>query len=184
VEDGGGDVVSRAVLLCRESGAHWYDGVEAPKCTDEGHDHPRFELHVHRTVVTLPDGTRVTAVSFDPADPYGRAHTPDHGLYLDPMWQPPWPHVHVDWPDFGVPADATGVMVALGDLIERAQRGERVEVGCHGGHGRTGTALACLAVLAGERPADAVAWVRANYCSQAVETPEQEAFVAGLSPAP
>ena len=37
-----------------------------------------------------------------------------------------------------------------------------------------------LAVLGGGvAPSDAVAWARANYCSEAVATPEQEAFVAG-----
>jgi hypothetical protein len=48
--------------------------------------------------------------------------------------------------------------------------------------GRTGTALACLAVLGGVVPGEAIAWVRANYCPKAVETDEQEAFVAGLIP--
>jgi len=72
------------------------------------------------------------------------------------------------------------VLAALGSLRDRARAGERVEVGCLGGHGRTGTALAWLAILAGLDPATAVAWVRANYCPYAVETADQEAFVAGL----
>ena len=52
-----------------------------------------------------------------------------------------------------------------------------VEIGCLGGHGRTGTALACLAVLAGTPAAEAVAWVRGAYCPKAVETDAQRAFV-------
>ena len=48
-------------------------------------------------------------------------------------------------------------------------RGERVEIGCHGGRGRTGTVLACMATLAGIRAEDAVEWVRANYHRDAVE---------------
>ena len=71
--------------------------------------------------------------------------------------------------------------MALRSLLDRARRGERVEVGCLGGHGRTGTALACLAVLAGHPAADAVAWTRTHYCPKAVETPDQEAFVAALA---
>ncbi len=55
-----------------------------------------------------------------------------------------------------------------------------VEVGCLGGHGRTGTALACLAVLTGTPANEAVAWVRANYCAHAVETEAQEALVAAF----
>jgi hypothetical protein len=49
-----------------------------------------------------------------------------------------------------------------------------------GGHGRTGTALACLAALSGEPSQEAVVWVRTNYCPKAVETPEQAVFVASL----
>jgi protein-tyrosine phosphatase len=69
---------------------------------------------------------------------------------------------------------------SLTDVLARARSRQRVEVGCLGGHGRTGTALACLAVLSGHSPGDAVNWVRANYCSDAVETPEQEAFVVAM----
>lgn len=69
-------------------------------------------------------------------------------------------------------------MAALGAALQRAHADKRVEVGCLGGHGRTGTALACLAVLSGHRADEAVAWVRSSYCTMAVETAEQEAFVA------
>jgi hypothetical protein len=133
-------------------------------------------VHRHRTAVVLPDGTTVTAVSFDPVDPYGREDRPDYGLYLDARWQPPWPHDRIDWPDFGVP-EVTAITNALRSLLARARTGERVEVGCIGGHGRTGTAVGCLAVLTECAPEDAVAWVREHYCARAVETPGQEAFV-------
>jgi protein-tyrosine phosphatase len=53
----------------------------------------------------------------------------------------------------------------------------RVEVACGGGFGRTGTALACLAVLDGVDPAHAVDFVRAGYLRHAVETPWQRRFV-------
>ena len=66
------------------------------------------------------------------------------------------------------------------DLLDRARSGESVELGCLGGHGRTGTALAYLAVLSGLPAGDAVAWVRANYCSEAIETPDQANFVIAL----
>ena len=64
--------------------------------------------------------------------------------------------------------------------LDRARAGEVVEVGCLGGHGRTGTALACLAVLAGHPADDAVAWVRRTYCDRAVETDEQADYVRAL----
>ena len=116
-------------------------------------------------------------MSFDDIDPYTRDQPPDYGIYLDDRWQPPWPHVNLDWPDFGVPLDPAQVVVALRSGLERARRGERVEVGCLGGHGRTGTALACLAVLTGHPASQAVAWTRASYCIKAVETHQQEKFV-------
>lgn len=136
------------------------------------------QRHRHRSVVTLPGGTPIVAVSFDVADPYTREHPPDYGLYLDQLWQPPWPHDHLEWPDFGLPADPTTVAAALWAVLDRARAGERVEIGCLGGHGRTGTAVACLAILDGYTAADAVDWVRTNYCGHAVETPAQEGFVA------
>ncbi|HET8619246.1 MAG TPA: protein-tyrosine phosphatase family protein [Acidimicrobiales bacterium] len=132
----------------------------------------------HRDPVTLADGTVVWAASFDEAAPYDRDEPPDFGLYLDPRWSPPWPHAHVDWPDFAVPADGAAATAALADLLGRARRGERVEVGCLGGHGRTGTALAVLAVLAGTPDEEVVDWVRSAYCARAIETDEQAAFVA------
>ncbi|MGH3781040.1 MAG: protein-tyrosine phosphatase family protein [Pseudonocardiaceae bacterium] len=54
----------------------------------------------------------------------------------------------------------------------------RVEIACTGGLGRTGTALACLAILDGVVAAEAVGYVRAHYNSRAVETPWQRRFVS------
>jgi hypothetical protein len=138
---------------------------------------PAHEPHVHRTTVELADGTSVTAVSFLAGDPYSRDTAPEFGLYLDARWDPPWPHEHVAWPDFGVPVDADELRASLQQLLDRARGADIVEIGCVGGHGRTGTALACLAVLTGTPADEAVDWVRANYCSSAVETQEQGIFV-------
>jgi hypothetical protein len=167
------------VVVCPECRTFWPEGGE-PACADPDHDRRRHEMHRHRTPVRLPDGTEVTAVSYDEADPYARDRPPDFGLYLDGRWRPPWPHSHVAWPDFGVPADAADLAAGLGDVLARARAGERVEIGCLGAHGRTGTALACLAVLCGHPPGDAVAWVRAAHCPRAVETEDQAAFVAAF----
>ena len=139
------------------------------------------DVHVHRSPVRLPDGTEIVAASFDPTDPSSREPTPQFGLYFDARWSPPWTHEHVDWPDFGVPVDREALRTALLDVLGRARAGQRVEIGCLGGHGRTGTALACLAVLAGGSATDAVAWVRQHHCEHAVETPDQEAFVRGFA---
>jgi len=140
---------------------------------------PIVRPHTHRDEVTFADGTTVVGVRFLVDDPYNRDQAPTFGLYLDQRWAPPWDHAHLPWVDFGVP-DATELRVVLEDVLARSRRGEHVEVGCLGGHGRTGTALACLAVLTGTPPGEAVAWVRAAYCEKAVETDEQHAFVAAF----
>jgi hypothetical protein len=170
------------VMACEERQLWWPMDASEPSCTDPTHDHLEYEVHRHRTPVLLPDGSRIVAVSFDSSDPYSREACPDFGLYLDPRWSPPWPHDHVEWPDFGVPADSADLRTKLVQLLERSQSGELVELGCLGAHGRTGTALACLAVLAGVPARDAVAWVRNSYCDKAVETPGQMSFVGGFAP--
>lgn len=54
-----------------------------------------------------------------------------------------------------------------------------MELACGGGgRGRTGTALACLAVLDGVPAAEAVKYVREHYDMRAVETPSQRRYVA------
>jgi hypothetical protein len=142
---------------------------------------PPPQVHVHRSAVELADGTSVTAVSFVGDDPYTRDPAPHFGLYLDTRWDPPWSHQHAAWPDFGVPGDAGALRAALLQLLDRARAGDRVEIGCLGGHGRTGTALACLAVLTGTPADQAVDWVRARYCPKAVETDAQRAFVESFA---
>ena len=88
----------------------------------------------------------------------------------------PWPTVWVRWPDFGLPTDRPALRAALEQVRERAGS-ERVEVACRGGRGRTGTALACLAVLDGVPASEAVAFVRERFHPRAVETPWQRRFV-------
>ena len=61
----------------------------------------------------------------------------------------------------------------------RARRGELVEIGCLGGSGRTGTVLACMAVLAGVPPAEAVDWVRTRTRPKP-SRPRRRGLVAGL----
>ena len=57
-----------------------------------------------------------------------------------------------------------------------------MEVACGGGIGRTGTALACLAVLDGVAPREAVAYVCAGYDRRAVQTPWQRRYVERFRP--
>jgi protein-tyrosine phosphatase len=132
-------------------------------------------LRCEGVIVTFPDGSRVRASSiFDRCvdDPER-----SFGLYLDARWQPSWPADLIEWEDLGLPEDAESAARMIEAAFMRARRGELVEVGCLGGIGRTGTVLACMAVLAGVPPAKAVAWVRDAYNPEAVETAEQENWV-------
>jgi protein-tyrosine phosphatase len=91
----------------------------------------------------------------------------------------PWPSIWLPWPDFRLPRDPGRARAVLAGAWRRAAA-ERVELACGGGRGRTGTALACLAVLDGVPPGEAVGFVRAHYHRRAVETPAQRRFVAGF----
>jgi protein-tyrosine phosphatase len=97
----------------------------------------------------------------------------DYALVLAPGPVPSWPYRRVRWPDFWVPADTSDALDALHCAHRLAYQGVRVEVACHGGKGRTGTALAALAVLDGLSPRAAVSLVRQHYHPGAVEMPWQ-----------
>ena len=119
--------------------------------------------------VVFPNGTAVRA---SPLSARG-AEACDFGLHLDAGWAPTWPAVRIEWEDFGLPRDGAAAAAAIRDAFARARAGETVEVGCAGGLGRTGTVLACMAVLAGVAAANAVGWVRDHYVERAVETAAQ-----------
>jgi protein-tyrosine phosphatase len=125
--------------------------------------------------VRFPGGTVVRASSLAARD--HNAGWRDYGLYLEERWQPSWPARVLAWPDLGLPSDDKDAAEAILHAYERARAGEHVEVGCAGGIGRTGTVLACMAILAGVGAHEAVDWVRRHYHAHAVETPEQERWV-------
>ncbi|MFI0447295.1 protein-tyrosine phosphatase family protein [Actinomadura sp. 6N118] len=133
--------------------------------------------------IQLPDGTWVRGRGLRKPRPDGPA--PDLGLYLgsDRLRRRheaalSWSHTWIDWPDFLLPRDREQAIEDIRALYERARAGAAAEVACGGGVGRTGTVIACLAVLAGTDPAEAVAWARAAYNHRAVETPWQRRWVA------
>ncbi len=147
--------------------------------------------------VLFPNGTQVHAGALSSR----RIGVPDFGLYVygrpqrrpsrmgsllnrvtrralhGGSWITPWDAEWSHWPDFGVPADSEAAARSIVAAFGRAQRGEVVEVACYGGKGRTGTMLACMAVLAGVPRGQAVEWVRANYSSKAVERDSQARWV-------
>jgi protein-tyrosine phosphatase len=130
--------------------------------------------------IQLPDGCWVRGRGLRDPAPAGPA--PDYGLYLGTRLlrrrhRFPWPHQWIDWPDFLLPRDPGLAGTLIRALHDRAHADQRVEVACGGGVGRTGTVLACLAVLAGHPPAAAIGWTRAAYHHRAVETPWQRRWV-------
>jgi hypothetical protein len=128
-------------------------------------------------VLRLPSGRLVRGRGLRRPLPPGPQ--PTYALYLLGRQPPPvpWEFRWLRWPDFWLPADPGATADALRDAWARAET-ERVEIACGGGLGRTGTALACLAVLDGVPNHQAVAYVREHYARRAVETPWQRRFVA------
>jgi hypothetical protein len=128
-----------------------------------------------RATLVLPGRTVVRGRGVRHRVPGG--DEPDFGLYLGVDYSPRWAHDRLEWPDYGLPVDAQVTVAAIEDLYERARDGERVETACKAGKGRTGTVIACLAILDGLRPEHAVSWTRAHYHHRAVQTPWQRRWV-------
>jgi protein-tyrosine phosphatase len=125
-------------------------------------------------ILELPDGLLVRGRGLRRGEPEVAA---DWSLVLlGKAPSPAGPHRWVRWPDFSVPRDWRDAREAIEEARERAAT-ERVEVMCNGGRGRTGTALACLATLAGLSPKEAVIYVRQHYDRHAVEMPWQRLFI-------
>lgn len=127
-------------------------------------------------VLALPSGRLVRGRGLRRPLPDGVV--PDLGIYLlNKRPEPgPWEARWIHWPDFWLPTDSSDAVDALREAWRRAAD-ERVEIACGAGRGRTGTALACLAVLDGVPSREAVAYVRRCYDRRAVETPWQRRYV-------
>lgn len=127
-------------------------------------------------VLEFPDGRRVRGRGLQTSiEEVG----PEFGIYLqdrDPCIDA-WPNRWVHWPDFGLPASTSDAVAAMREAYDRASS-ERVEIACSAGIGRTGSAMAVLAVMCGVDADAAVAWVREHYHPSAVETDRQRRWVS------
>jgi len=130
-------------------------------------------------VLRLPSGRLLRGRGLRQPVPQGPP--PHFALYL--LGQAPtpvaWEARWVSWPDLRLPRDRRDAADALREAWLRADT-ERVEIACAGGRGRTGTALACIAVLDGVPAHQAVAFVREHYDVRAVETPWQRRYVGRI----
>lgn len=146
-----------------------------------------------RQPVVFPTGTTVYASSWlaEEKQKHNDNH-PDFGLYLASSWSPTNLGFLVPWADYGLPKCKWEQVIHAGEqALKLARAGSIVEVGCLGGHGRTGAMLAVIGVLDGMPADEVVQWVRKNYCDEAIECAEQEWFprwveakVKGITPLP
>lgn len=131
-------------------------------------------------VVDLGDGCKVRGRSM--RRPPAADEIPDLGIYLRGRRPPvsPWAAIWVPWPDYALPLNPVRFRRVLVDALDRCTD-ERIEFGCAGGRGRTGTALACLATLTGMSGDEAISFIRNAYHPRAVETPWQRWFVRSFA---
>ncbi len=101
---------------------------------------------------------------------------------------PPPAILSVNWHDGGACRLPLSWWLLLLEHIRSMPEGSRVAVGCMGGIGRTGTALAILFALdrcnrtkKQRGSADPVKWVRRAYTPDAVEGPEQIVYVEEIT---
>jgi hypothetical protein len=83
--------------------------------------------------------------------------------------------VHLDWPDMTAPP--APLKFWEGMLETLTEKPGKVMISCHGGHGRSGTALAALMVASGISGSKAIEMVRGDHCKNAIETAAQEDYI-------
>lgn len=84
--------------------------------------------------------------------------------------------LRLEWPDRAAPPVAPQWWLRLARAIPKRAD---VLVACVGSHGRTGTALALLALAYGvvETAEDAIRFVRKEHCARAIESKAQETYI-------
>lgn len=132
-------------------------------------------------VITFPSGARIRG---RPIRYYKISENlPDYILILSSFHprHPPETEVHwIKWPDFCLPVNKLEARHALQLTLKRAAH-SRVDIACRGGVGRTGTALACIAILDGMDPASALKFIRNTYHPRAAETPWQQWYISNFA---
>jgi len=102
------------------------------------------------------------------------------GLYADASWRPLWRNEFITWPDYGIPTSELMGLTQIFEAYYKAKNGEMVEIGCIGGHGRTGTILAIMYIASAEGKVngkEAYKFVKKTYCEHAIESEIQEWYI-------
>jgi hypothetical protein len=122
--------------------------------------------------------------------------SPDIGVYLDDSWiedslmtndgslirlEEEIPILYVGWKDFDV-IELPDLIRVINWIMPKLFAGDNIEIGCMGGHGRTGT-LACalwMTLHPEDTWGDAINFVRKTYCKSAVESVKQDNLLVEL----
>jgi hypothetical protein len=153
-------------------------------------DHWRVPVHVAEDVV-------VHASAYCDHPRSYRWSWPEIGIYFSDVWAgevglascswagpvigPRGEIAVLPWPDGGAPLVPEEAERVLGYGLKAARAGRFVELGCHAGHGRTGTALAAVMIMSGCTLKTALNNVWDHYCELAIETRTQELYLEALA---
>lgn len=105
------------------------------------------------------------------------------GVMAHPLFDPgktPARCIYYPITNMSVPQRPDKFKALIDMLVAALAAGDRIHVGCIGGHGRTGMVVAAVVArlgIAGPEN-DAIGWTREHYCQKAVETKAQEGFLA------
>lgn len=87
--------------------------------------------------------------------------------------------IQIAWRDYSVPKSLT--LEDWKAIVKEIRERKEALVFCMGGHGRTGTLGAILAIFFQIcKPEEGIAYVRKNYCKSAVESMEQVKYIESL----
>ena len=166
-------------------GNQWYGGVASYGLCRHWKEPVKVGRH---TVLCSASSDRGTAKDTDPK--------PDFGVYLSTMgWgmrimvSPdfpskelhlvlPYPRLTLDWVDMMAAPRGASTEHVIRWAVEKIVEGKLLDIGCFGGHGRTGTLLAVLMVEVEKlTPAEAIDAVRERYCKECIESLAQARFI-------
>lgn len=131
--------------------------------------------------VLMPSGDTIYCSSSMSANQRSENERPNFGIYFYSGVTPVTLAFYINWPDHNIPTiPINDVVHAAREGLRLAKEGSKVEIGCFGGHGRTGTFLAVMALLQGVPGPEAKDWVHDNYCEFAIEGKQQEWYILAV----